>query len=71
MEVRPFYLDVFPVTNAHYWAYRAKKRFVRSQAEVAGWSWVTQHVVSDQVRESRAAEGSEGWLAVTGARWDR
>ncbi|XP_076451402.1 inactive C-alpha-formylglycine-generating enzyme 2-like [Babylonia areolata] len=71
IPVRSFYLDIFPVINAFYWAFRAKKRFARSEAEVKGWSWVTESVVSPETKEKYSTEGPLGWLAVKKARWDK
>ncbi|XP_025084404.1 sulfatase-modifying factor 2-like [Pomacea canaliculata] len=71
VHVRSFYLDVFPVINAFYWAFRAKKKFVRSEAEVKGWSWVQESFVSNATRAAYSTEGPTGWLAVKKARWDR
>ncbi|KAK7094221.1 hypothetical protein V1264_007872 [Littorina saxatilis] len=70
VPVRSFYLDIYPIINAFYWAFRAKKKFVRSEAEVKGWSWVTENVVSPQTRDIYSTEGPKGWLAVKKARWD-
>ncbi|KAL8564448.1 hypothetical protein ACOMHN_017590 [Nucella lapillus] len=71
IPVKSFYMDIYPVINAFYWAFRAQKRFVRSEAEIKGWSWVTEHVVSKETREKYSTEGPQGWLAVKKARWDK
>lgn len=71
VPVRSFYLDIYPVINAFYWAFRANKRFVRSEAEVKGWSWVTENVVSNETRHTYSTPGPIGWLAVKRALWDR
>nr|KAG5692794.1 hypothetical protein BaRGS_002924 [Batillaria attramentaria] len=71
VQVRSFYIDIYPVINAFYWAFRAKKRFVRSEAEVKGWSWVVEAFISPQTRELYSTPGPTGWVAVKKARWDR
>lgn len=71
VQVRSFYIDIFPVVNAFYWAFRAQKRFVRSAAEAKGWSWVVEAFVSTQTSQLYSTPGPAGWLAVKRARWDR
>ncbi|RUS88737.1 hypothetical protein EGW08_003552 [Elysia chlorotica] len=70
VAVKSFYLDVNPVINADYWVFRAQKRFVRSEAERRGWSWVVNAFLSNGTRKSHSMPGPTGWAAVKGAYWD-
>jgi len=71
VKVKSFYLDSFPTINAEYWAFRSKKRFVRSDAEKKGWSWVVDLFLSDETREHYSMPGATGWAAVKRAKWDQ
>lgn len=71
VPVKSFYLDANPVINADYWAFRAKKKFVRSEAEKKGWSWVVDMFISDETRDYYSMPGPRGWAAVKKATWDK
>ncbi|XP_012944158.1 inactive C-alpha-formylglycine-generating enzyme 2 [Aplysia californica] len=70
VKVNSFYMDAFPTINAEYWAFRAKKKFVRSESEKKGWSWVVDLFLSDETRDHYSMPGSKGWAAVKKAKWD-
>lgn len=71
VKVKSFYLDSFPTINAEYWGFRAKKKFVRSDAEKKGWSWVVDLFLSDETRKHYSMSGATGWAAVKRAKWDQ
>lgn len=71
-EVKPFYMDIYPVTVAQFWKYKIKKKNYRTSAEINGFSWVLSTLVSDLVKEKWSSESADPWwLAVKGAQWDR
>ncbi|GFR85820.1 sulfatase-modifying factor 2 [Elysia marginata] len=70
VAVKSFYLDANPVINADYWTFRAQKKFVRSEAERKGWSWVVDAFLSNGTRKLHAMPGPTGWAAVKRAHWD-
>lgn len=71
-EVKPFYMDVYPVTVAQFWKYKMRKKKYQTTAEKQGFSWVLANYVSQHVREKWSSESAEPWwLAVKGAQWDR
>ncbi|KAF7206398.1 inactive C-alpha-formylglycine-generating enzyme 2 [Nothobranchius furzeri] len=70
VEVQPFSLDKYPVTNARF------RDFVRSQkykteAETFGWSFVFQDFVSGEMksRVTQRIESAPWWLPVERAFW--
>ncbi|KAK3800351.1 hypothetical protein RRG08_052737 [Elysia crispata] len=70
VAVKSFYLDVNPVINADYWVFRDQKKFVRSEAERKGWSWVVDAFISNGTQKSHIMPGPKGWAAVKRAHWD-
>ncbi|XP_022342076.2 inactive C-alpha-formylglycine-generating enzyme 2-like [Crassostrea virginica] len=71
-EVKPFYVDSFPVTNAQFWKFKqAKPRYVTS-AERQGWSWVLKPFLSPAALEQgkNVPEGT-WWVSVKGAAWNK
>ncbi|XP_045161409.2 inactive C-alpha-formylglycine-generating enzyme 2-like [Mercenaria mercenaria] len=71
-EVRPFYMDVYPVTVAQFWKFKMHKKYFITSAEKKGYSWVLANHVSDHVKKRWSAESADPWwLAVKGAQWDR
>ncbi|XP_052254554.1 inactive C-alpha-formylglycine-generating enzyme 2-like [Dreissena polymorpha] len=71
-EVRPFYMDTYPVTVAQFWKYKMAKKKYRTSAETNGYSWVLARLVSDLIRRRWSSESADPWwLAVKGAQWDR
>ncbi|GFO45187.1 sulfatase-modifying factor 2 [Plakobranchus ocellatus] len=70
VAVKSFYMDANPVINADYWAFRAQKKFVRSEAERKGWSWVVDLFLSNNTRKFYSVAGPVGWAAVKKAHWD-
>ncbi|KAH9492502.1 Inactive C-alpha-formylglycine-proteinrating enzyme 2 [Bulinus truncatus] len=71
VSVKSFYMDANPVINADYWAFRSQKKFVRTDAEKKGWSWVVDMFLSDETREYYSMPGPRGWSAVKKATWDK
>ncbi|KAK6965740.1 sulfatase-modifying factor 2 [Biomphalaria glabrata] len=71
VAVKSFYFDTNPVINAEYWAFRAQKKFVKSEAEKKGWSWVVDMFLSDETRDYYSMPGARGWSAVKKASWDK
>uniref|UniRef100_A0A1A7Z437 Inactive C-alpha-formylglycine-generating enzyme 2 n=1 Tax=Iconisemion striatum TaxID=60296 RepID=A0A1A7Z437_9TELE len=70
VEVQPFSLDKYPVTNANF------RDFVRSQkykteAETFGWSFVFQDFVSEEMksRVTQRIESAPWWLPIERAFW--
>ncbi|XP_059167410.1 inactive C-alpha-formylglycine-generating enzyme 2-like [Physella acuta] len=71
LSLKSFYLDANPVINADYWAFRATKKFIRSEPEKKGWSWVVDMFISDETRDFYSMPGQRGWAAVKKATWDK
>ncbi|XP_071110113.1 inactive C-alpha-formylglycine-generating enzyme 2-like [Haliotis cracherodii] len=69
-HTKSFYMDMYPVTNAHYWEFSMKKRRYRTEAETKGWSWVFEKHVSADTRQHMAVRGADNWLAVKKANWE-
>ncbi|XP_052806746.1 inactive C-alpha-formylglycine-generating enzyme 2-like [Mya arenaria] len=71
-EVKPFYMDIYPVTNAQFWKYKMSKKKYRTSAEKAGFSWALMSFLSDSVLDKwTSASADPWWVAVKGAQWDR
>eukprot|EP00105_Crassostrea_gigas_P031068 XP_011453640.2 PREDICTED: sulfatase-modifying factor 2 [Crassostrea gigas] len=71
-EVKAFYIDTHPITNAHFWKFKeAKPRYVTT-AERQGWSWVLKPFLSPAARD-QARNVPEGtwWVPVKGAAWNK
>lgn len=68
--VAPFYLDRFETSNAEFAAFVEDTGY-KTDAEVFGWSFVHEDLVSDEVKETitQAVAEVQWWLPVTGADW--
>ncbi|BFZ23913.1 hypothetical protein BsWGS_26952 [Bradybaena similaris] len=62
--VQGFYLDANPIINAEYWAFRKAKKFLKTDAEKKGWSWVVDLFLSNETRQYYSMPGPLGWAAV-------
>ncbi|KAL3862007.1 hypothetical protein ACJMK2_008012 [Sinanodonta woodiana] len=71
-EVKPFYMDIYPVTVSQMWKFKQRKKRFKTTAEKKGFSWVLSRFVPDDIKLNWASESPErGWLAVKGAMWSR
>ncbi|KAL5013769.1 hypothetical protein ScPMuIL_008039 [Solemya velum] len=71
-QVRPFYIDKYPVTNAQFWKFKKTKKRYQTQAELYGWSLVFKDFVPPALRNrSVPIEGEDWWLRVPGAKWSK
>ncbi|KAL4220824.1 Inactive C-alpha-formylglycine-proteinrating enzyme 2 [Mactra antiquata] len=72
VEVKPFYMDIYPVTVAQFLSYKIKKPKYKTTANNAGYSFVFSNVVPPNIKTKWASEAADSWwLAVRGAQWDR
>uniref|UniRef100_A0A2K5LW01 Inactive C-alpha-formylglycine-generating enzyme 2 n=1 Tax=Cercocebus atys TaxID=9531 RepID=A0A2K5LW01_CERAT len=68
--VKPFTLDIFPVTNKDFRDFVREKKY-RTEAEMFGWSFVFEDFVSDELR-NKATQPMKPvlwWLPVEKAFW--
>nr|XP_060505090.1 inactive C-alpha-formylglycine-generating enzyme 2 isoform X2 [Panthera onca] len=70
VTVKPFAIDVFPVTNKDFREFVREKKY-RTEAEKFGWSFVFEDFVSDELRNKVAhqMESVLWWLPVERAFW--
>ncbi|XP_067658779.1 inactive C-alpha-formylglycine-generating enzyme 2-like [Haliotis asinina] len=68
-HTKSYYMDMYPVTNAHFWEFSMKKRRYRTEAETKGWSWVFENHVSADTKKM-SVKGADNWLAVKKANWE-
>lgn len=68
--VKPFVIDITPVTNKGFADFVKKKSFV-TEAEKFGWSFVFEMFVAKEVAEkiTQSVKGAEWWLPVEKAYW--
>lgn len=70
VTVKPFAIDIFPVTNKDFREFVREKKY-RTEAEVFGWSFVFEDLVSDELR-NKATQRMQSllwWLPVERAFW--
>ncbi|XP_026982061.1 inactive C-alpha-formylglycine-generating enzyme 2 isoform X5 [Sagmatias obliquidens] len=68
--VKPFAIDIFPVTNKDFREFVREKKY-QTEAEVFGWSFVFEDLVSDELR-NKATQKMQSllwWLPVERAFW--
>jgi formylglycine-generating enzyme len=67
----PFYIDIYPVTNAQFTAFAAATGY-RTESERMGWSFVFQgHIPPERYAElvTATVTGASWWCRVDGANW--
>ncbi|XP_062611204.1 inactive C-alpha-formylglycine-generating enzyme 2-like [Saccostrea cucullata] len=71
-DVKPYYIDTHPVTNAQFWKFKeAKPRYVTT-AEHHGWSWVLKPFLSPSVLDQgQGVPQGTWWVSVRGATWNK
>ncbi|XP_014650057.1 PREDICTED: sulfatase-modifying factor 2 isoform X3 [Ceratotherium simum simum] len=70
VTVKPFAIDIFPVTNKDFREFVRERKY-RTEAEMFGWSFVFEDLVSDELR-NKATQRMESvlwWLPVERAFW--
>ncbi|XP_054946891.1 inactive C-alpha-formylglycine-generating enzyme 2 isoform X7 [Physeter macrocephalus] len=70
VTVKPFAIDIFPVTNKDFREFVREKKY-QTEAEVFGWSFVFEDLVSDELR-NKATQKMQSllwWLPVERAFW--
>uniref|UniRef100_A0A2I2ZXM4 Sulfatase modifying factor 2 n=1 Tax=Gorilla gorilla gorilla TaxID=9595 RepID=A0A2I2ZXM4_GORGO len=70
VTVKPFAIDIFPVTNRDFRDFVREKKY-RTEAEMFGWSFVFEDFVSDELR-NKATQPMKSvlwWLPVEKAFW--
>ncbi|XP_058425491.1 inactive C-alpha-formylglycine-generating enzyme 2 isoform X2 [Diceros bicornis minor] len=70
VTVKPFAIDIFPVTNKDFREFVRERKY-RTEAEMFGWSFVFEDLVSDELR-NKATQQMESvlwWLPVERAFW--
>lgn len=70
-EVKPFYMDMFPVTNAQFWKFKQARPNYRTEAESSGWTWVFKNFVDENIRKKLSSDDHTFWVAVKGAQWNK
>ncbi|KAM9724656.1 inactive C-alpha-formylglycine-generating enzyme 2 isoform 1-T1 [Dama dama] len=70
VTVKPFAIDIFPVTNKDFREFVREKKY-RTEAEVFGWSFVFEDLVSDELRNkaTQKLQSLLWWLPVERAFW--
>ncbi|XP_045364351.1 inactive C-alpha-formylglycine-generating enzyme 2 isoform X1 [Camelus bactrianus] len=70
VAVKPFAIDVFPVTNKDFREFVREKKY-RTEAEMFGWSFVFEDLVSDELRNKAIHQMQSvlWWLPVERAFW--
>ncbi|XP_072799137.1 inactive C-alpha-formylglycine-generating enzyme 2 isoform X2 [Vicugna pacos] len=70
VAVKPFAIDVFPVTNKDFREFVREKKY-RTEAEMFGWSFVFEDLVSDELRNKAIHQMQSvlWWLPVEKAFW--
>ncbi|XP_076085032.1 inactive C-alpha-formylglycine-generating enzyme 2-like [Mytilus galloprovincialis] len=67
-EVKPFYIDVYPVTNAQFWKFKQLRSGYKTDAETQNWSYVLRPFVNGtDIAQFKDAP----WVEVKGAQWDK
>ena len=70
VRLDPFWIDMFPVTNADFARFVDATGYVTA-AESAGWSFVFAGLLPDDFPPTRGVVGSPWWRQVQGASWRR
>ncbi|KAK3105410.1 hypothetical protein FSP39_024609, partial [Pinctada imbricata] len=71
-EVKTYYLDLYPVSNAQYFKFALEKKKYKTTAERKGWSWVFEKFLSEKYRSIMKTKIDDAWwIKVKGSRWDR
>ncbi|XP_037544215.1 inactive C-alpha-formylglycine-generating enzyme 2 [Nematolebias whitei] len=70
VEVQPFKIDKYPVTNADFREFVRAQRY-KTEAETFGWSFVFQDFVSDELKSriTQRIESAPWWLPIERAFW--
>lgn len=70
VEVKPFYVDIYPVTNAEFSKFVTETNYL-TEAEQYGWSFVFHLLVSESTLQkvTQKVLKTPWWLAVEGAYW--
>lgn len=70
VEVQPFKIDMYPVTNAEFRDFVRAKKY-KTEAETFGWSFVFQDFVSEELKSkvTQRIESAPWWLPVERAFW--
>ncbi|XP_013376003.1 PREDICTED: sulfatase-modifying factor 2 isoform X3 [Chinchilla lanigera] len=70
VTVKPFAIDVFPVTNKDFREFVREKKY-RTEAELFGWSFVFEELVPSELRNTAAQQMKPvlWWLPVERAFW--
>nr|XP_023419106.1 sulfatase-modifying factor 2 isoform X8 [Cavia porcellus] len=70
VTVKPFAIDIFPVTNKDFREFVREKKY-RTEAELFGWSFVFEDLVSSELRNSASQQMKPvlWWLPVERAFW--
>uniref|UniRef100_A0A8C5XPQ5 Inactive C-alpha-formylglycine-generating enzyme 2 n=1 Tax=Microcebus murinus TaxID=30608 RepID=A0A8C5XPQ5_MICMU len=70
VTVKPFAIDVFPVTNKDFREFVREKKY-RTEAEMFGWSFVFEDLVSNELRNKATQQMKSvlWWLPVEKAFW--
>lgn len=70
VEVQPFRMDKYPVTNSLFREFVRAKKY-KTEAETFGWSFVFQDFVSDELKSkvTQRIESAPWWLPIERAFW--
>lgn len=70
VEVQPFRMDIYPVTNSLFREFVRAKKY-KTEAETFGWSFVFQDFVSDELKSkvTQRIESAPWWLPIERAFW--
>jgi formylglycine-generating enzyme len=68
VSLRPFWIDPYAVTNAHFGEFIAATGYV-TDAERFGWSFVFAGLLPDDFPETRGVAAAPWWRQVEGASW--